>query len=85
MSSVKEVFSEDLLISGRLQFAELESDTNMLTVYVYHSKTGADKQFRHIEGGGKRYYSLILTDLIKGILYEQGLLEYLRTLGEVEK
>jgi len=44
MSSVKEVFSEDLLISGRLQFAELESDTNMLTVYVYHYMFITQKQ-----------------------------------------
>jgi hypothetical protein len=79
MSSVTGVFSEDILITGTLKFEDVEDETNLLTVYVYQSKTGTKKRFMHAEGGAKRYYRLILADLIKGVLYEQGLLEYLRT------
>jgi hypothetical protein len=67
------------LITGTLKFEDVEDETNLLTVYVYQSKTGTKKRFVHAEGGAKRYYRLILADLIKGVLYEQGLLEYLRT------
>lgn len=79
MSSVTGVFSEDILITGTLKFSDMADEINLLIVYVYQSKTRTKKKFMHIEGGGKRYYHLILADLIKGVLYEQGLLEYLRT------
>ena len=80
MNSVTGVFSEDILITGTLEFSDWEDDTNLLAVYVYQSKTRTKKKFMHIEGGAKRYYHLVLADLIKGVLYEQGLLEYLGTL-----
>jgi hypothetical protein len=79
MRSIAESFSEDILITGSLDLSKEELNPMQLTVCVYHSRTQAMKRFTYSTVHG-RYYAVILGDLIQGILYEKGLLDYLRTL-----
>lgn len=75
MRSIAESFSEDILITG----SHDASWPSGLTVCVYHSRTQAMKRFTYSTVIGVSI-AVILGDLIQGILYEKGLLDYLRTL-----
>lgn len=80
MSSVVEQFSEDILVTGTLSLAQYLGQEFSIKVYVYQSKTRHYKTFTYSTSTMVQEYTFILSELIKGVLYEKGLLEYLRTL-----
>ena len=79
MTSIAGSFSEDIFVTGCLELSKEAGIPMQLTLCVYHSRTQAMKRFTYSTVHG-RYYALILTELIKGVLYDEGFLEYLRRL-----
>ncbi|MBW2570172.1 MAG: hypothetical protein JRE47_12615 [Deltaproteobacteria bacterium] len=75
-----EIFNEDILIAGNVSFPKSIGEESILTVLVLYKKTGRIKKFTASDYGGKGKYALVLSDLIRKVLYEEGLLEYLRKL-----
>ena len=80
MSSVVEHFSEDILVTGTLSLAQYLGQEFSIKVYVYQSKTRYYKKFTYSTTTMVPEYVFMLSELIKGVLYEKGLIEYLRTL-----
>lgn len=78
MSKIKELFSEDILVAGSVKLAEYTEQEHRLTVYIYHSKKGYYKKFTYLTHTMVQKYTLILSELIKGVLHNQHLTEYLR-------
>ena len=75
---IEELFGKKIFIIGEADLGEYIGDANYLNVYVYNAKTGEIKSFRDIFVGGI-YYSEVFHQLLFGIMYEEGLLDYLRT------
>jgi len=80
MRRVAESFSEDIFITGSLHVEHYEGSPCILTVSVYHSRSQVTKTFKYSSLIREGRYSAVLADLIEAVLYEEGLLEYLRTL-----
>jgi len=80
MRSISADFSEDLFITGSLYLGREAGDLMDLTVYVHHSRMQTRKTFRYSSPIRQGRYDRILADLIQGVLYEGGFLDYLRSL-----
>lgn len=76
LNYVREMFSDSFLIFGELFIQQVDLDASSLTVYVYNPGSGEMKKFHFFQRFNYTYESLV-KDLLKGVLYEKGLIEYL--------
>ena len=72
-SFVKNQFGESIYIFGYSYMQQLDIDTSFVTLFVYDAKTDNKKKYHY----ASRYldsHSSSINDILKGILYERGLL-----------
>jgi hypothetical protein len=79
MTRIKEIFPENIFLSGTLELGQWKTDSMILTVSVYDARKGFIRKFAYLTSASASYET-IMTDLIDGILHKKGLLEYLRSL-----
>jgi hypothetical protein len=79
MARIKEIFPENIFLSGTLELGEWKTDSMILTVSVYDARKGYIRKFAYLTSASGTFESIMI-DLIDGVLYKKGLLEYLRSL-----
>lgn len=85
LNLLKANFDEEIFITGSIELKKYTNEICTLTTYVYQSKTGTIKKFQYSQTGAKGKYDIVIHDLIKGILYNKGLLDYLKSVGKDTK
>jgi len=81
LNKIDSMFKDDIFISGNIRLSKYLVEIATLTVYVYNSKTGIVKKFSYSQNpGGDLTYSTLMHDLIKGVMYQKGFLDYLTSL-----
>ncbi|MCK5601987.1 hypothetical protein KAR91_08965, partial [Candidatus Pacearchaeota archaeon] len=80
MNWIEDKFDEEIFITGNIELAKYEDDLFSITVYVYHTKTKTIKKFDYSESGAKERYDRIIQALLKGVMYKEGLLDYLKSM-----
>jgi hypothetical protein len=76
LNYVKEKFGDSFLVFGELYIQRFDLDASSLTVHVYDPRTSQIRKFHFFEDFNYTYTSLIY-DLLKGVLYKEGLIDYL--------
>jgi len=79
MARIKEIFPENIFLSGTLELKQYKHERMALIVSVYDARKGYIKKFGY-QTSASADYETIMIDLIDGVLYRKGLLEYLRSL-----
>jgi hypothetical protein len=78
LNKIDSMFEDDIVISGNIRLTKYVVEVSTLTVYVYNSKTGIVKKFSYNQHPGVDMpYSKLMHDLIKGVMYKKGFLDYL--------
>ncbi len=81
LNKIDSMFKDDIFISGNIRLSKYLVEVSTLTVYVYNSKTGIVKKFSYSQNpGGDLTYSKLMHDLIKGVMYKKGFLDFLTSL-----
>ena len=81
LNKIDSMFEDDIFISGNIRLSKYVHEISTLTVYVYNSKTGIVEKFSYSQNpGGDLSYSKWMHDLIKGVMYQRGFLDYLTSL-----
>lgn len=76
MRGITGAFGEGIIIFGEMYIQKTYGDSSSLTVYVYDSRTKKFRQF-HFFKNIDRDYAKLMHDLLKGVLYREGLEKYL--------
>jgi hypothetical protein len=79
MARIKEIFPENIFLSGTLELKQYKHERMALIVSVYDARKGYTRKFGY-QTSASENYETIMIDLIDGVLYRKGLLEYLRSL-----
>ena len=76
---VKSSFGESIIVSGYIKLVYFKEQYAEIKVEVYNTKTGEIKEFHYGEHAVTTYDDLV-HDLIKGVMQEKGLLDYIETM-----
>jgi len=78
IDDLKEKFNNDVIIGGKFELGESSMSISTLTVIVYNSKTNTIKKFIARESGSKMQFNLMFSDIIRKLIYEEKILQYLQ-------
>ena len=80
VAKLKDTFKEDLFITGSVELPKFVGAYSDLTIFVYDKRKGDTQTYQHsLAEHQQTSYANIIHNLIKGVLYEEGFLEDLKS------
>jgi len=80
LKKMEDLFSKVLFIGGNINLGWYEEDLETLSLYIHNPKTGEKRVFTYSVLARQGSEITIFQDLIQGVLYKKGFLEYLSNL-----
>ena len=75
---MKDHFGDSLFIYGETWTQQVDLDASWVKVRIFDLQTGLKKEF-HYSDRFMKSYTILMNDLLNGLLNKEGFLEYLRT------